>query len=185
MTHASYSSENIKYLAYDSLDHRNEVLGYDYLIKHDNQTQYNNKYFTRAEHTYNVNNHFKVDTTRKAILDNPNTYPNIYDDNIIPGRDNIRSANRYRNWETLKSSAVPSTAGEYNTYTPHDKREVGSKVRDTYWVADLNGQLFDRKLSLSAKEQPYANFYRRQGLVSLITKDMIPTNDAYTKRIVP
>jgi hypothetical protein len=186
MTHDSYSSDNLKHLTYDSTKHRNDILGYNYLLKRESLDNYNDKFFTIQDTpSYAVDPDMMVNTTHKSILDNPNAYPNLYDDNIIAGRNNNHEPNRYRTWEPLTSSAVPSISGEYNKFTPHTPQSVGANVRNTYWVADLNGQLMDRKISLSAKEQPYANFYRRQGLISLISQNMIPTNDSYTKRIIP
>ena len=183
MSYDSYNSNRSRFTTYASLHDRNKLFGYDYLQKHPRLQNYNERYFEYREKSYEVDPDIKVQN--KARLDNPNVFPNLYDDNIKTDRANTSLPNRKRTWEPHSSSAVPSVSGQYSTFTPTTREHRGPTTRDTYWVADLNAEIFDRRLSLSAKEQPYVNHYRRQGMISLIAKDMNPSNDVYTKRVLP
>jgi hypothetical protein len=69
-----------------------------------------------------------------------------------------------------------------------DRNELfGYSENAMFPVADLNARLFERRIQLSAEENPYAHWNRRQAWMSIIAKEL-GKNDPYTqteKGLVP
>jgi hypothetical protein len=196
-TQNTYSTDGFKRKLYDSLKQRNELFGYDAQNVQRLQQNYQNNYFVNTGQSTDSCNkscdvkmapmdyYFDLRTNQsaKAVIGFTGLTPNLYDDNVIPDKATIEKPNLYRNWEPFSTTATPVMKGCYTRFVPHEPVEVAPRQDVNYWGADLNARMYERRLISSAKEQPYANFYRRQGLINLISKNMPSRNDPYLKKI--
>lgn len=196
-TYNSYDSETIKTKLYDSLKQRNELFGYDAQQIQTLQKNYHDNYFTNTfppEGPCNssqstsmapLDYYFDLRTnpSKKTVIGYTALTPNLYDDNVLPTAPTIEEPNLYKNWEPFSTTATPIMKGCYVKFVPHKPVEVAPRQNIRYWGADLNARLYERRLISSAEEQPYANYYRRQGLLNLISKNVPSQNDPYLKKI--
>lgn len=191
-THNTYSRD-FKHHLYDSAADRNELFGYDQQHLMRVQDTLNNTYLTddtppgtSCDVTMAPKDYYfdlRVKQNEKAIIGFTDRTPNLYDDNVVPGEPTIEYPYRYKNWQTLTTSAVPPILkGCPVSYTPHEPVEIAPRP-DNYWIADLNARLYERQLINSAIENPYANFYGRQAWLGLLAQNMPNDNDPYLHRI--
>jgi len=196
-TQNTYAAADFKWNLYDSLKQRNELFGYNDQNILRLQRNYNDNYFVNTAksgdrcdkscdvRTAPLDYYFDLRTksNEKAIIGYTDLTPNLYNDNVTPQQPTIEKPDLYKTWEPFSTSATPVLKGCYTHYVPHKPVEVAPQQRPDYWGADLNARMYERSLISSAKEQPYANFYRRQGLINLISQNMPSRNDPYLKKI--
>jgi hypothetical protein len=188
----TYAADAFKYTLYASEGERNALFGYDYLQKQPLQQRYHQGYF-RNDLKVNVRDirqspkdyYFDMKTREceKTVIGPLNTRPNLYNDNVLPYTTTFERPNLYKSWQPLTTTAVPAMKGQYVQYIPHKPCEVAPNNDPKLWVADLNAKMYERSLISSAREQPFANWYRRQGLQNLVSQYVPPSNDPYTKKI--
>lgn len=194
----TYADPGFRRQLYDSVAERNHIFGYDATELPRVQRNYHDTYVCDPYKSCCANNRscdvctapkdyyfdLNVDPCQKAVIGFTKFTPNLYDDVVLPGgKPTIEKPNLYRSWEPFSTTATPILKGCYTKWIPHKPVEIAPRRDPNYWVADLNARLYERSLVGSAKENPYANFYRRQGLINLLAQNMPPRNDPYTKVI--
>ena len=191
-THNSYAEDAFKNTLYDSVAERNNLFGYDYLQHQPLQDRYASNHFcnhlrgeVRDIHQAPKDYYFDMNTRacEKTVIGPLDTRPNLYNDNVLPYTKTFERPNLYKSWQPFTTTATPAMKGQYVRYIPHEPCEVAPNNDDKLWVADLNSKLYERRLVTGARDQPYSNWYGRQGLQNLVTQYMPPNNDPYTKKI--
>jgi len=188
----TYAKDAFKFALYEGKQERNALFGYDYLQRQPLQQRYHDNYFCNnlpgnvkdiraAPKDYYFD--MRTEPCEKTVIGPLDTRPNLYNDNVLPYTRTFERPNLYKSWEPFTTTAVPAMKGQYVTYIPHKPCEVAPNNDDKLWVADLNSKLYERSIISSAREQPYANHYRRQGLVNLISINVRPDGDPYSKKI--
>jgi hypothetical protein len=196
-TDNSYSSQCMSRTLYDGPADRAAVFGTDMMQEQALQRNYNTGYFYNPAPCVNPCAPRSVDicAASQAYYFDPvepkqganlallTTQPNIYDDTVVVTEPTFSPPNLYKNWEPFSTTATPVLQGCYTKWVPHTPVEVAPRQDPNFWEADLNKRMYERGLITSAKENPYENFYRRQGLVQLLAINMPNTTDEYTKQI--
>ena len=98
--------------------------------------------------------------------------------------DSVRDRNEAFGYNTLLGhdySWAKTQAAKTPVWLPSTNFSLQNSVLG---VADLNARLFERKIQMSAEENPYANLNRRQSWLNLIANDL-SKNDPYTKVVAP
>jgi hypothetical protein len=191
-TSNSYTRDAFKYKLYSSLDERNNLHGYNYMLSQPLQRRHQDAYFVNdrpgppqdireAPRDYYFD--MRVNSQEKAVIGPMNTVPNIYNDNVAPYARTFEQPNLLKSWEPFSTTPVNAMKGERVQFIPHTPCEVAPNSDSRLWVADQNPELYERKLILSAKENPYANHYRRQGMMQMTALYMPNNGDYYTKKI--
>ena len=170
---------------------RNRMFGFDYLQRqpllqrHLDNYMCNNRFGANKDIVGAPKDYYfdmRVNDSEKAIIGPLDTRPNLYNDNVLPYTRTFEKPMLYRSWEPLTTTATPVMKGQYVRFIPKKKPcEVAPNNDSTLWVTSLNPRMYERKLIQSAKSQPYANHYRRQGLANLISLNVRSNNDPYTK----
>lgn len=191
----TYAEDAFKHKLYNSTDERNHMFGYDFMQKQPLQSRYHDNYLCNhlagatkdirmAPKDYYFD--MKVPECEKTVIGPLDTRPNIYNDNVLPYTKTFEQPNLYKNWAPFTTTATPAMKGQYVRFIPNTKEEtceVAPNNDPKIWVADLNSKLYERNIISSAREQPYANWNRRQGLINMMTLYMPPNNDPYTQKI--
>jgi hypothetical protein len=186
MTHNSYSQSDLKWKLYDSVQERNELFGYNHQHLMRVQENHNNSYLVNQfplSQPYDTDYYFDLRAKDKSIIGFTEQTPHLYNDNVLPGQPTIEQPNLYKNWEPFTTTAAPVLKGQYTQFIPHTPVEIAPRQNSNYWSADLNARLYERQLISSAKEQPYANFYARQGMLNLLAQNMPSSTDRYLRKI--
>jgi hypothetical protein len=186
----SFSSQNLKFKLYDSLQDRNQSFGYNYTLNQRVNDNYHNSYFEpnisppQAPKNYYFQMH--TDPNIKSTLsdfDFQDIRPNLYNDNVLPTTPTFEYPDLYRNWKPFTTTARPIMKNCYTTYVPHEPVEVAPKQTPKYWEADLNARMYERSVIVAAEENPYVNYNRRQVYLGLLAKDMSSKRDTYTQKV--
>ena len=188
---SSYVRPQRPAMLFDTTQERNQLFGYEYLrdyrVKENNDNAYMQPDYTGSSLDPSAPMDYYFDHIPRngaATIGPMGVYPNIYDDQLVPTRPNFAPPRLQKNWRPLHNSAVPVAKGTRTTFVPHETQcEVNPIRRDGYWTADLNARIYEHRIVSGAKEQPYASWYRRQGLMSLVSKNVPPRNDSYTKHL--
>lgn len=123
-------------------------------------------------------------TCDRALIDPLGYRPSLYNDNVHPYTKTYEAPDTHRSWQPFSTTATPSMLGEYQQFYPHEKKcEIGGWHTPRLWEADLNTQIYERSVLSQAKEQPYANWYRRQALAQLININNPGNSDLYTQKV--
>jgi len=173
------------------------MFGYDAQLIGRLQNNYHNNYFqnsypgegscntsedvSKAPQDYYFD--LRTKSNQKSVVGFTALTPNLYNDNVLPTTPTIEKPNLYRNWEPFSTTATPVMGGCYTRFIPHKPVEVAPRQDVSYWGADLNARMYERQIISSAKEQPYANWNRRQALLSLVAENMPSRNDPYLQKI--
>lgn len=188
----TYSGDSFKFQLYDSLEDRNNLFGYNFMLSQPLQRQQHNAHFLntrpgpvqdirRAPKDYYFN--MRTNNNLKTVLGPMDTRPNLYNDNVLPYTRTFERPDLYKSWEPFTTTAVPAMKGERVRWTPHAPCEVAPNNDPRLWVADTNAAIYERGLVTSAREQPYANFNARQGLMNLTSINVPPNNDEYMQMV--
>ena len=182
---------DFKFRLYDSVEERNNLFGNNFMLDTTRERSYMNGHFSQCDKTpedirFGPKQYYydmRVDDAQKTIMGPMNVRPNLYDDIVVPYLPTFEKTNSYKSWEPFTTTATAVKRGHATEWIPHTPVEVAPNRDARLWQADQNSLLYERKLISSARENPYANHYRRQGLVSLMALNMRPNNDFYTKKI--
>jgi hypothetical protein len=193
----SYGPPHFRQHLFDSVQDRNRTFGYNKELQQRLQNNYRSSYFNNqfpgqqgcntsqdvstAPKNYYFN--LKTDINQKTIIGQTHLRPNIYNDNVLPETPTFVRPNLYKSWETFSTTATPVMRGQYTKFIPHTPVEVAPRQDARYWEADLNARLYERQIITSAKEQPYANWNRRQAFINLIAQNTPSRNDPYLKKL--
>ena len=186
----TYSKDSFKYELYPSLCDRNETHGFNFMYQPDQQQRHHDAHF---QNTYNGpwkdRTHTpslfdtKVDKSQKTLIAPLDVRPNLYNDQVHPWTPTVDPPNLYRSWKPYTTTATPTMTGEYVQFIPHQQPCPVAPINDSsYWVANMNSKLYERRLLSAADEQPYANWYRRQAWAQMLAQNM-PSNDKYTVKL--
>lgn len=193
-----YSKEGLRQTLYDGPADRAAIFGLDQMNQPGPlQSNYNTGFFYNPAPCSNPcaprstdicmapSDYYWDDITPKqgANLGPLNVQPNIYNDLVLPGDKTFEPPNLYRNWEPWSTTATPVLSGCYTTWIPHTPVEVAPRQDPRYWVANKNMRQYERSLQVSAEQNPYSNFYRRQAWISLLQQNMPNRSDGYTKQV--
>lgn len=189
---SNFTDNNLRQWLWPTVAERNDAFGYSRQQLPQLQKTYNDNWkhvnvpsgssldVSQATKDYYFN--MSVDPSVKSVIGFTGIRPNLYNDNL----QSVSSVppNNYRSWEPFSTTANPVPLGTYVRFIPHAPVEVAPVQRENYWTGDLNGRLYERSLIGSAVENPYANFYARQGMLSLLAQNMRVGGDTYTKPLV-
>lgn len=189
----TYDSRTFKHKLYSTVQERNNLFGYDHQNLPNLQKNYHNTFLERETVSSDCRDrvcdvstapkdyYFNLPRNeRRTVIGQTETVPNIYDDVFRTTQSVATKPNFYRTWEPFSTSAQNLLRGCSTTFTPHDPVEVAPRIDPNYWTADLNSRMYERNLVNSAIEQPYANFYNRQGMANLVAQNMRSGQDIYT-----
>lgn len=191
----TYDSRSFKYDLYDNAEERNWLFGYDKQNISDLQMNYHNT-FLNNEYLVNGNCQDRVcdvstapkdyyynlpRNENRAVIGQTALTPNLYDDVFRPDQPNASVPNFSRTWKPFTTSAQNLLKGCSTTFVPNERPvEIAPRINKNFWTADLNSKLYERSIINSAQENPYLNFYHRQGMINLLAQNMRNTNDPYT-----
>jgi hypothetical protein len=186
---SSYTSASLRNWLFPTIAERNEAFGYDHLLLPPVQQNYNLFWKTpytagpsadvsTAPKDYYFN--LPANPSRESVIGFVGMQPNLYNDNLLPL--STVPPNFWKSGELFSTTANPVPSGAYVRYIPHPPVEIAPNQTRAYWEADLNGRLYERSLINSAKENPYSNWYGRQGLINLLAEN-IRTQDPYLQPI--
>lgn len=187
----SYTDQAFKFKLYQNLEDRNHVFGYDKVVQHPMQVNYQNNYFvqTRPGPVRDISTAPKDYYQNPQILDNCNkayigpleVRPNLYNDLQYPWTNNLTKPNLYKSWEPLSTANTDGLIGQSVRYVEHTPVELAANNQINYKTGDLNALLYERKIRLSADEQPYMNFNRRAAMLSMVSQNVKFRSDGYLK----
>jgi len=155
----SYSSSNIKFKLYDSLEDRNTTFGYNTTLNQRVNNNLHDSYFyekiSGPEAPKDYYFQMQTDPNNKTVfgeLEVLDIRPNLYNDNVLPTTPTFESVDLYKNWKPFTTSATPTMKNCYTTFVPHEPVEVAPRETQHFWEADLNARIHERSLILSAEE---------------------------------
>ena len=186
----SYTQDAFKFKLYSDLNERNQVFGYDKVVQHPVQVNYQNNHFLQSMpgqshdiRTAPKDYYFdsRVDGNQKSVIGPLDVRPNIYNDLQYPWTKNLTKPNLYKNWQPFTTSNTDALVGQRVRFEPHNPVELAPNYAANYNTADLNALIYERKIILQADEQPYMNFNRRAALLSLVAQNVKFRSDGYMK----
>jgi len=191
----TYSAPAFKYQLYSSAAERRKLFGYDYMSQSGLQNRHHDAYFqntycgpvgdiSRAPDDYYYGSANRPMPTWGQNIGYLGTRPNLYNDNVNPWNPTFERPNMYRSWEPLSTTATPAMQGSYTQFLPYEQPcEVAPWNSSKLWVADINSKIYERAMVTGAEEQPYSNWYRRQGLAQLLNINNPERHDDYTVKL--
>jgi hypothetical protein len=186
---SAYTSSNLRNWLFATAEERNEAFGYSGQVLPRVQQNYNAAWKTttcgpsqdvsQADQNYYFD--MRTDPREKSVIGYLGMQPNLYNDNLLPVSTVVPM--EYKSWEPFTTTANPVPRGTRVQFIPHAPVEVAPRQRESYWVADLNARIHERKLVTGAIENPYANFYARQAFMNLVAQNMRSPGDPYVQTI--
>lgn len=196
-TYNSYSTENLKFGLYDSLEQRNALFGYDYIHQGAMNKAYQNNFFVNTKASPQSQDislaprdyyfDLRTDNTQKAVIgwDDDTLRPSLYNDEVTPAVPSLSTPNFYRSGQPFSNNPTVAFPNVATTFWPHKNGpvEVAPNMNPKMWIANQNAMMYERKLVSGAEESFYSNNQRRQGLNQLINTLIRPSGSPYTVRI--
>ena len=188
----TYAGDTFKFKLYKSNLERDALFGFNYLQRQPLQQSYHDNHFYNTQpgpvrdiRAAPKDYYFDLRTApcQKSVIGSIHARPNLYNDNVLPHTRTLQRLESHKTWEPLSNTAAPFMKGQYVSWQPHAPCEVAPNYDDKLWVADMNSKLYERRMITGARETPYANHYRRQGMLNLTAQYMRPDGDPYTKKL--
>lgn len=176
---SSYVQPVLKRTLFDSTTERNEAFGYTYLQHQPAMQTHLDNYFNPQIPVGDIRTapkdyYHNMVPEHSTVIGPLGARPNIYNDNLAPG-----TALPGKTWQTLRHPPAAVQGGRRVTFTPHAPCELSGNSDSRLWVADLNSQLYERNMVSAAKEQPYANWNKRQAMLNMLAMNWQPSGDPY------